>query len=144
MVESRLNCQRIINDICPVGYLFQYISRETRGGGVAILYKQCFKFKAKSPTPKVYRSFEAADYSTNYSSRVVRLVVIYRPPPSSRNRLNLNLFFDEFGCFIELLVTIPGPLVLLGDLNFHVDMANDSAASRFLNLLETFDLQQKH
>ena len=113
-----------------------------RGGGVAILYKQCFKLKAKSPTPKVYKSFEAADYSINYLSRVVRLVLIYRPPSSSRNRFNLNLVFDEFGCFLELLVTTPGPLAILGDLKFHVDKANDSAASLFLNLLETFDLQQ--
>ena len=134
--------QRIINDICPAGYLFQHVSRDTRGGGVAILYKQCFKFKAKSSTSRIYKSLEVADYSVNYSSRVLRFVVVYRPPPSARNGLTVNLFLEEFSRFLELLVTTPGPLVILGDMNFHVDTPNHAAASRFLDLLETFDLQQ--
>ena len=32
--------QCTINNLCPNGYSFQHISRKTKGGGVALLYKQ--------------------------------------------------------------------------------------------------------
>ena len=82
--------QKIINDLCPAGYLFQHVPRGTRGGGVAVLYKQCLRFKNKSSTSKVYKSFELADYSMKYSSHNLRMVVVYRPPPSTKNGFTLE------------------------------------------------------
>ena len=52
----------IINCLCPTGYLFRHVSRETRGGGVAFLYKQSYKFKNATTTSKIYKSFKLANY----------------------------------------------------------------------------------
>ena len=46
---------RTINDICTTAYLSQHVSRVTRGGGVAILYQQCFKLKNESSKYRVYK-----------------------------------------------------------------------------------------
>ena len=65
LTETWLNPDAInystINDICPKGYLFQHVSREKRGGGIGILYKQSLKLKTKSFRPKLHKSFEVAD-----------------------------------------------------------------------------------
>ena len=69
--------------------------------------------------------------------RVVRLVIVYRPPC-----VNNNLFLDEFWDYLSLLVTAPGYLLLSGDFNFHVDDTCDRTARRFLDILQSFNLTQ--
>ena len=49
----------IINCLCPTDYLFRHVSRETRGGGVAFLYKQSYKFKNATTTSKNLQIFRA-------------------------------------------------------------------------------------
>ena len=63
-----------------------------------------------------YRTFEFIELQLKYAGRVVRLVIVYRPPC-----VNNNLFFDEFLDYMSLLVTAPGYLLLSGDFNFHVN-----------------------
>ena len=43
----------IINCLCPTGYLFRHVSCETRGSGVAFLYKQSYKSKNTTKTSKI-------------------------------------------------------------------------------------------
>ena len=67
------------------------------------------------------------------------LAIIYRPPPSQKNGLTADLFFKEFGIFLEKLVPTTQPLIILGDFNFHLDIATDYHAMKFL---DTFNLIQ--
>ncbi|RUA04366.1 MAG: hypothetical protein DSY43_06485 [Gammaproteobacteria bacterium] len=141
-IRSDNSDQRIINDLCPNGYLFKHIPRKTKGGGVALLYKLNFKVK-NTTTTKSYKSFELADYVIHYSPRkLLRMIVIYRPPPSTSNALTLNLFFDEFSQFLESTTTITQPMLICGDFNFHLDVNEDRSAQRFSDLLDIFNLQQ--
>ncbi|KAK3754683.1 hypothetical protein QZH41_015382 [Actinostola sp. cb2023] len=77
-----------------------------------------------------------------HSSSSLRVVIVYRPPPSKSNNSSLPLFFEEFPRLLEDLVTASGALLMAGDFNFHIEDDCDSAASRFLNLLEAFNLKQ--
>ena len=72
----------------------------------------------------------------------MRIVVVYRPPPSSINGLTSSLFFTEFSSFLESMVSSPGKLLIVGDFNFAVNNGNDGAALNFLDLLNTFNLTQ--
>ena len=62
----------------------------------------------------------------------INLYVIYRPPPSSENRLSCECFLDEFGTLLENSVIDPRPLLITGDLNFHIDSKSDVDAIIFL------------
>ena len=75
-------------------------------------------------------------------SLTTRIVVVYRPPPSSINGLTSSLFFTEFSSFLEPMVSSPGKLLIVGDFNFAVNNGNDGAALNFLDLLNTFNLTQ--
>ena len=70
------------------------------------------------------------------------MVVIYRPPPSHKNKLNVFVFLDEFISFLEKLITTTDPLVIVGDFNFHLDNQCDRAAALFQELLDAFSLVQ--
>jgi hypothetical protein len=67
---------------------------------------------------------------------------VYRPPPSRGNSLSVKQFLSEFADYLEHLVTCSGPLLILGDFNFHIKDASDKDALSFLRLVSSFDLQQ--
>ena len=68
--------------------------------------------------------------------------IIYRPPPSKKNRLSVSDFFKEWDKFLENCATFKDDFFLiLGDLNFHLDKVSDPCTTRFLNLLSGYGFQ---
>jgi len=133
------NDLQIKNELSPKGYIFQHIPRKGRGGGVGFLYKKSLKLEKISLDK--FKSFEVMGMLLK-SSPNISFFVIYRPPPSSRNKLSTGMFFEEFSAFLEHLTTISGSLLLVGDFNFHVEDTSNSAAVKFLDLLKTFNFIQ--
>ena len=85
------------SDICPAGYNFFHDPRTTsHGGGVTVLIKKPFKV-VKQQQLANFKSFEAYEAvlksSGNYN---LKLVNIYRPPPSTANGLIVALFLVFF------------------------------------------------
>ena len=110
----------------PTGYLFQHVPREKRGGEVGILFKQSLKLKAGLTKSKTYKSFEAADYTMNYSTFATRMLVKYRSPLSA-DGTTINLFLSEFSNLLEQIITGPKPIIIFGHFNLHVNLPNDVA-----------------
>ena len=71
-----------------------------------MLNKNRFKLKKLSPNIS-FKSFEFTDCTLNYASTSLRMVVVYRPPPSQKNRLSVTLFLDEFSSLLEKPMQIP-------------------------------------
>lgn len=116
-LQGDISDQITVNDICPVGFVLHHLSRiGSRGGGDALLHKKRFKLKKLSADIS-YRSFEFTDCSIDYLSSSLRIVVVYRPPPSKKNRLNVSLLLDEFSSLLERLITSSSPLIIVGDFN---------------------------
>ena len=137
---SRCGDEVIIGEICPTSYRFFNQPRPSgNGGGVGLLYKA--NLHVKTRLSHDYRSFEYLD-STIVNTRTVRLISVYRPPPSPANGLTVDIFLDEFGSLLEELVVTDAELLIVGDFNFHMDDLIDVNAIRFGRLLDTFDLQQ--
>ena len=72
----------------------------------------------------------------------VRLVVLYRPPGSCKNKLTKIMFLQEFAEFLELLSLSTGKLLIVGDFNFHLDEPNDSNTVKLFTLLQSITLSQ--
>ena len=140
-LKSDDDCYFTIRDICPQDYVFNHIPRTTgTGGGVGLLFKK--NLKIKKLQTRTFRSFELMEVLLHTRSLTTRIVVVYRPPPSSINGLTSPLFFTEFSSFLEPMVSSPGKLLIVGDFNFAVNNGNDGAALNFLDLLNTFNLTQ--
>lgn len=103
------NCvKNVINELTPKSYLFDHISRKGRGGGVAILYKKSFKSKCISFTK--FKSFKAMGF-TLLSALKISIFVVYRPPPSSSNKLTNQMFF--YVCFLNSFQPVLAPFFWL-------------------------------
>ena len=97
------------------------------GGRVALVYRRCFK--VKRDVQMIHRSFELINiHITSVYNHNLRLVVIYRAPPSPGNGFTVRMFLEEFSSFLEGLVSTTSALLVAGDFNFHIDEPNDSGA----------------
>ena len=129
-------------DICPEGFSFSHVPRSSsEGGGVGLLVRR--QFKVTKIQFADFRSFEAIQVLLKSIGNLnLRLVNIYRPPPSPANGLSIPLFLEEFRTFLEQCILTPEPLMLVGDFNFHIDRQTDCDAKRFVSILDSFDLVQ--
>ena len=103
------------------GYEFHHVPREGNNGygGVGVLYKKSLKVIKKGKVTA--KTFENLQIKFNTGSRCLDLVTVYRPPPSAKNKHTPAEFLTEFSAFLQDKVTGSGDLLLVGDLNFHLD-----------------------
>ena len=128
-LQPDISNQIIVNNICPTRFILHHLPRAAhKGGGVALLYKNRFRLK-KLSLDISSNSFEFTDCMISYLSSRLQTVVVYRPPPSKKNQLNVTMFLEEFSSFHEKLVTTNAPLVIVGDFHFHLDNENDQSAA---------------
>ena len=103
---------------------------------MAIINKDGLSAQTVATTGAGYTTFEHCDVQFTNNSGLLNIVVVYRPPPTKRNGHVVGAFLDEFRSLLEDRMSCPGRLVILGDLNFHVDNAADCNAKKFLDLLD--------
>ena len=123
-----------LNEACPPGYSYLEAARRTgRGGGLAVIHRQdlefspislpatssceCLAFKVKPPFP-------------------MTVLLTYRPPKSN------SAFIPEISDLLTTLCTSSANIIILGDINIHVDTPSCLPAAEFLQLLDSLNLQQ--
>eukprot|EP00745_Piridium_sociabile_P042306 TRINITY_DN84_c0_g2_i3.p2 TRINITY_DN84_c0_g2~~TRINITY_DN84_c0_g2_i3.p2 ORF type:complete len:118 (+),score=22.18 TRINITY_DN84_c0_g2_i3:870-1223(+) len=67
------------------------------GGGIAVIMKNCLVScsSVTSSFPFSHTSFEVIEVLLTVHSQRLRLLCVYRPPPSARNKLTDSLFFEK-------------------------------------------------
>jgi exonuclease III len=128
-------------NVVPNGYSLIDVPRSSgrNGGGVAVIYKS--GLKVKHGRKNTLSSFDYVELLLSGSS-VIRLVVVYRPPSTSKSGKPVQVFFDEFAEFIDGSTLMSGKLLLVGDFNFHFKNLGNRDAQQFRDILCGFNLQQ--
>ena len=134
----------IIHKLCPEGFGLTHKPRNRqkckRGGGVGLIYHNQLTLDSQSST--TFQSFEYIEHLLKTNNRNVRIVVVYRPPPSPRNGLSHKLFLEEFAGFLEQQTVTSGCFLMVGDFNYHVDDPSDKEAGHFMDLIRSSNLKQ--
>ena len=106
---------------------------------MGLLFKNSLEFKKKKGFE--FTSFQYLDaFLADQPS--VRILVVYRPPPSGMNGFSVSLFYDEFSNLLKQLPVSPESFVILCNFHFHVDDHSGTQARRFFAVLDNFDLKQ--
>ena len=129
----------LLCDLLP-GYRIINQPRHSRGGGLALLLRT--DLASKKNTGPSYKSFEYLDVTFTSGKMLLRVVSIYRPPISTKNKLSLGQFLLEFSDFLELIYTSHNKIIIAGDFNIRFDMMSNPETCRFSDILATFDLFQ--
>ena len=138
--------QVVIGQISPPGYAFISVPRKCvnpkyQRGGVGILYKS--QINLRQVTNLDLPNFQTFEFTVvSNMSRSLYIVLIYRPPPSTVNRLTVPKFLDEIEILIDRLDLLPGKLILLRDFNVHYDVPEKSDVKRFSTILASVGMIQ--
>ena len=130
----------ITAELLPPGFVIKHKARPTRGGGVAILLRDTVGVLS-SATPS-FNSFEVLECKLD-TTPPLRLIAVYRPPPSGRQPCDARTFIVEFSNYLEHIVMSPGAILIAGDFNYHVDNSSDADAVAFLRTLDSLGLEQR-
>ena len=112
--------KHVIDQCVAHGYTVHHSPRTSgrRGGGVGILVNNAIKvtFRRIHVSPRI-TSFELMEAVLTICSISLRLIVIYRMPPSKINGLKTGTFYEEFSDYVEKLSCASGKVIILGDFN---------------------------
>ena len=108
------------------------------GGGVAIIYRSDLKCHKVNTLPSV-KSFEYVCCRLTTSKRNdITVLSIYRPGSHAVT----SEFFTELCILLEALATFRCPVIILGDINIHLQRPDDVHSVELTELLESFDMSQ--
>ena len=132
-----------LTSLMPPRYVASSFPRLTKPhgyGGICVLVKT--NLVNPRSTRLLFSSFECSKTEININNTLVRFFCIYRPPPSQENCLTPMMFIDEFESFIDDNVSTNVRTVIIGDINFHYDIKNDTYTHRMCELLSIRNLFQ--
>ena len=114
--------KHIIGEIVPDGYSYHSVPRaEGLGGGLLLIYKSTLNVKF---TTQNSISFESLYCDIKLDNRLVRFLLVYRPPPSPKNGYTNAQFLSEISDCIAAISTLTGDVLISGDFNVHFDDEN--------------------
>ena len=130
----------VIGALTPDGYSFILILRSYgAGGGVEVLFKKTLKLVKTSFLPS-FRTFEQLECTISLDNSCLHLVVVYRPPPSRVNGFTVKDILEEFTDAAHRLSLRNGQLLLLGDVNLHLEDLACRDSATFGNILDDCSL----
>jgi hypothetical protein len=130
--------------LCPEGYKFIGSARNitkssSKGGGVGLISKVDFNIEVLDF--QKYSSFEYLAVRFGLSKPLV-LVVIYRPPPSCKNKLKISTFMEDIEDLFGCIGTLKDHIVITGDFNLHWNQPEQVCMRKFMSILEATDFEQ--
>ena len=137
-------CEAMIADLAPSGYTVKSFPRSSRGGGVAMIFKNSLSdhIGISNDFQFSHKSFEICLLTLEINNQNFNFFNIYRTCPSSKNKLTAAMFFTEFSEMMEFINTLKGQTLILGDMNFHYDNLTHPHTIQAIDLLDTFCFTQ--
>ena len=130
---------KLIKDLTPAYYTFVHLPRKRRrGGGVGLVYRSSIKVNRRDNM----KYFEFMDVDVSSYGHSIRLVIIYRPPPSKKNKHSYAAFLVAFTGFIAHYALMTTRFAIVGDFNIYWDVPSDNNVKRFADLLESLNIIQ--
>ncbi|XDV14209.1 hypothetical protein PO909_002386 [Leuciscus waleckii] len=116
----------------PPGYNYICKPRPSRrGGGLAVIFNQNFRI-----TELTLPSVSSFEYLAFKALSSMTVILIYRPPKPNPS------FLSDFTELLTLASSLSPRLLLLGDLNIHIDSPTCKLSSEFTILVDNFTLTQ--
>ena len=133
-----------LHDLTPAGYMAKSFSRESRGGGIAVVYNKCLSKRISITATFCFhhQSFEVIRLSITLTSGNNNFLCLYRPPPSRNNQLTDSSFFSEFSFLLDQRNTLSSKSIILQHLNVHFDIPTNPLVLKINSLLNRYSFYQ--
>ena len=115
---------------------------DRQAGGISLTFRNLFDPFIKNTCNVDFPSFELSRSQITLRNNDLVLFCIYRPPPSSKNKLTCPGFIHDFEVFLDSYTVTLNNFLIIGDINLHFDNPNETYCKRFIDLLEVRNLTQ--
>ena len=109
----------------------------TNHGGICLFHRSTISVR-EVPLPKCKSALEALAVYLHAARCTALVVILYRPGSDSVS----NVFFDDLDDILEHISTYACPMIMMGDLNLHLDVTLNPSAVRFQTAIENYGLLQ--
>ena len=109
----------------------------TNHGGICLFYRSTISAR-EVPLPKCKSGLEARAVYFYAARRTALVVILYRPGSDAVS----NVFFDDLDDILGQTSTYACPMIMMGDLNLHLDVTLDPSAVRCQTAIESYGLLQ--
>ena len=109
--------------------LHDQIRSHRGGGGIALLSRTELSVTLHTAGEKTSSQF--AEYIVTLGNNKVKVAIIYRTPYSEKHPVTVATFLSEFTEYLESIVVSSERLLIVGDMNIHVDVPDDADAIKF-------------
>ncbi|KAK6178318.1 hypothetical protein SNE40_013117 [Patella caerulea] len=124
----------------PLSYTCTHLARSnTTGGGKAVIHKRSIKVETTKDRVQA-KTFEQLSLRITTTAKYFTLICIYRPPPSSRNKLSTSDFHTEFSSLLSVHSKIN--TLILGDFNIQLNNLSKHDSKKVLSLLDHIGYNQ--
>ena len=88
------------------------------------------------------QSFEYTLWTLSTTSSKTNILAIYHPLYSEKNPITNNMFLDHFAEFLVDVLADHGNILILSDLNIHINNKDDPDAEVFSDMMKALGLDQ--
>ena len=108
--------------LTPPGYRLRSFPRLSRGGGIAVIYKDILHplLSFRQSSPFATRSFGSVEFLLKQPGQSISFTCLCTPSPSRQNKLTASLF-RELSAHLDHYSLSPSKPLLLGDFSFYFD-----------------------
>ena len=133
-LQGNISDSSRIKELKPCTHNFYHIPRKNKvGGGVGAVVSKSFS-SVSIKNEVSFESFEYIDLELKRKNRVFEVILLYRPPDSSKRK-----FMEEFSNLLEMVNDVR-KTIISGDFNLWMDDDKDSYVTEFKEVLETFNM----
>ena len=114
--------------------------QDKRGGGIALLYSTKYKIKTVAHTK--YSSFDGGVWHMQSGSTHYTLLGVYHPPVGMQQGFTYSIFIDDLTKLLTEAVSGNNNIIILGDINIHLNEPEDADANVLCDIFEAFNSTQ--
>ena len=124
-------------ELAPSGFDVKSFPRQSRGGGIATVYKSTLgsNITFKTNFDFTHTSFKVVQASITLQHNTLKIFCQYRSPANRQNNLTDSMFTEQLPDLHDYVNNLPGFACLVGDMNIQFDNPLQSLIKQTLNTL---------
>ena len=143
ITETWINDEKsdVLGNLNSNGYTFKNYPREDhKGGGIGLLLSDHQQINNLSHDNLSSFQDLTCTIGSFQHNCTITLFGCYHPPPSKINTASDAVFIDQFSILLEDILPAAGNLIILGDMNIHVNKPDEVISHDYLQMIEALDL----
>ena len=116
---------------------------DVKVNSLLFLFEEPWYFVTRQLEMPKTKTFELMSLHVSNGTQSVRLLVVYRSPPNTKNGFTTSEFLVEFADLMDTVGMDMSNMLIAGDFNLYMDNESNNDTKHFVDILKAADLTQQ-